>query len=50
MIAHLDYIKDLGYNAIWVSPAVAQPDGNTYDYHGYAAADLYTMNTHFGSD
>ncbi|KAH7815468.1 alpha-amylase [Monocercomonoides exilis] len=43
---HLDYIKDLGANAIWISPIVANPPKN---YHGYAATDFYALNTHFGN-
>ncbi|KAK2950103.1 putative Alpha-amylase A type-3 [Blattamonas nauphoetae] len=42
----LDYIKNLGMNAIWISPVVANIPNS---YHGYAATDLYSINSHFGS-
>ena len=35
---NLDYIQDLGFNAIWISPVFTNiPDG----YHGYWATNLY---------
>ncbi|KAK2949373.1 putative Alpha-amylase A type-1/2 [Blattamonas nauphoetae] len=43
---HLDYIKNLGMNAIWISPVIANTDGS---YHGYHATDFYSINHHFGS-
>ncbi len=33
LIAKLDYIKDLGFTAIWVTPPVENRSG--LDYHGY---------------
>ena len=46
IIEKLDYIQDLGANAIWISPIpVNTPDG----YHGYWAMDITTINPHFGS-
>ena len=43
----LDYIKGMGFNAIWISPIVE----NTPDsYHGYHLTNLYKLNTHFGSE
>lgn len=43
---HLDYIEGLGFDAIWISPVVANaPNG----YHGYWATDLYEINSNFGS-
>ena len=43
----LDYIKGMGFDAIWISPIVE----NTPDsYHGYHLTNLYTLNTHFGSE
>ncbi|ORY08353.1 putative alpha-amylase [Clohesyomyces aquaticus] len=42
----LDYIKNMGFTAIWISPITAQvPDG----YHGYYQSDLYTLNSNFGT-
>ena len=46
IIAHLDYIQDLGFDAVWISPPVANAPGG---YHGYWAQDLYAVNSHFGS-
>src|SRR3990167_1774631 len=43
----LQYIKDLGFDAIWISPVVDNADNG---YHGYAARDWEKTNSHFGSD
>ena len=45
----LDYIKDLGYNAIWISPTVEQAENSSKSYHGYWFANFYTTNSWFGS-
>jgi len=37
LIAQLDYIQDLGFTAIWVTPPVVNRSG--LDYHGYHAYD-----------
>jgi glycosidase len=37
LISQLDYIKDLGFTAIWVTPPVVNRSG--LDYHGYHAYD-----------
>ncbi|PFH61471.1 hypothetical protein XA68_17302 [Ophiocordyceps unilateralis] len=42
----LDYIKDLGFDAIWISPVIKNHDGG---YHGYWAQDLYSINPNFGT-
>ncbi|KAI0178492.1 glycoside hydrolase family 13 protein [Hypoxylon sp. FL1284] len=42
----LDYIADMGFDAIWITPVVANSDGG---YHGYWATDLYTINSHYGT-
>ncbi|KAF4120865.1 alpha-amylase [Geosmithia morbida] len=42
----LDYIKGMGFNAIWITPVVTNSDGG---YHGYWATDLYGTNDHYGS-
>ncbi|KAL1599131.1 hypothetical protein SLS59_006583 [Nothophoma quercina] len=42
----LDYIKNLGFDAIWITPVVANSaDG----YHGYWAQDLYAVNSNYGT-
>lgn len=46
IINKLDYIKDLGFTTIWISPVVQNQVGG---YHGYWATDFYKTNEHFGS-
>ncbi|XP_064615552.1 uncharacterized protein LOC135479591 [Liolophura sinensis] len=46
LINKLDYIQDLGANAIWISPVVENTENG---YHGYWAKDIYNINPHFGS-
>jgi len=43
----LDYIKGMGFDAIWVSPIVENTPGC---YHGYCLKNLYTVNLNFGSE
>lgn len=43
----LDYIKELGFNAIWISPILKNLP---QDYHGYAFIDLYNLNENFGTE
>ena len=43
----LDYIWELGANAIWISPIVLNTEGG---YHGYWAKDLYQIEDHFGTE
>jgi glycosidase len=48
MISKLDYIKDFGFTAIWSTPML---ENNMYmSYHGYAATDLYKIDSRFGSN
>lgn len=50
------YFRDLGINAIWMSPVVEQVqgydegDGRTYAYHGYWPRDWTAVDTNFGSE
>ena len=44
---HLDYLKDLGATALWLTPIVK--NGAAQDYHGYGAVDLYSVDPHLGS-
>ena len=44
---HLDYLKDLGVTALWLTPIVK--NGAAQDYHGYGAVDLYSVDPHLGS-
>ena len=42
----LDYLENLGIDAIWISPIVK----NTYlGYHGYWAQNIYEIEPHFGT-
>jgi alpha-amylase len=43
----LDYIKNLGFDSIWISPVVENTEGG---YHGYWAKNLSAVNSKFGSD
>ncbi|KAK2597352.1 hypothetical protein QQS21_006049 [Conoideocrella luteorostrata] len=42
----LDYIRNMGFDAIWITPVVANTEGG---YHGYWAQDLYAVNSKYGS-
>ncbi|KAI5849897.1 glycoside hydrolase superfamily [Tricharina praecox] len=46
MEARLDYIKGLGFDAIWITPVV---ENTSNGYHGYWAKNLYNVNTNYGS-
>ena len=46
IIDKLDYIKDLGFTTIWISPVVAN---QIRGYHGYWPTDSYKTNENFGS-
>lgn len=45
VIDKLDYIKDLGATAIWLTPVV---DNQDKGYHGYWAIDFYKVDEHLG--
>ncbi len=45
----LDYIKDLGFTAIWLNP-VLENDMKEYSYHGYSTTDYYKVDPRFGSN
>ena len=44
----LDYIKALGFTAIWITPVVENCSG--YDYHGYHAIDFSTVDPRYESE
>ena len=48
LIEKLDYIKALGFSAIWITPVVTNASG--YDYHGYHAFDFGTVDVRYESD
>lgn len=43
----LTYIKDLGFDAIWISPVVDNTEGG---YHGYHFRNWEKVNYHFGDE
>ena len=48
IIKNVDYIKDLGFTAVWPCPLLTNdmPQGS---YHGYAITDYYEVDPRFGS-
>jgi len=49
IINHLDYLKDLGVTAIWLTPEI-ENDMPHASYHGYAATDLYKIDSRYGTN
>ncbi|KAI0506854.1 alpha-amylase [Xylaria bambusicola] len=53
LIKKLDYIQNMGFTAVWISPVVKNIEANTpygLAYHGYWAQDIYSLNSHFGTE
>ncbi len=48
LIEKLDYIKALGFTAIWITPVVENCSG--YDYHGYHAINHSKVDPRYESD
>ena len=48
LIEKLDYIKALGFSAIWITPVVENASG--LDYHGYHAYDFSKVDPRYESD
>lgn len=46
IINKLDYIKDLGFTALWLNPCFASPFGDA----GYDVADYYTVAPRYGTN
>ncbi|WP_409304620.1 alpha-amylase family glycosyl hydrolase [Peribacillus sp. SCS-155] len=46
IIDKLDYIKDMGFTAIWLTPVFDNMDKG---YHGYWVKDFYKTDEHFGT-
>jgi alpha-amylase len=42
----LDYIKDMGFTALWLTPIVKNEEKG---YHGYWTEDFYNVEEHFGT-
>lgn len=49
VIDHLDYIKDMGFTAIWLNPVIENNHKRT-SYHGYSTTDYYKVDARFGSN
>ncbi|PLB45628.1 alpha-amylase [Aspergillus steynii IBT 23096] len=52
MINQLDYIQDMGFDAVMISPIVKNVEGRApygEAYHGYWVQDMYSLNSHFGT-
>jgi glycosidase len=47
LIEKLDYIKALGFSAIWITPVVENMSG--YDYHGYHAVNFSKVDSRYES-
>ncbi len=48
LIEKLDYIKSLGFTAIWITPVAENASG--YDYHGYHAINFKKVDKRYESD
>ena len=48
LIEKLDYIKALGFTAVWITPIVENASG--YDYHGYHAHDFSKVDHRYESE
>ena len=46
ILQHIDYIKGMGFDAIWISPILKNKEGS---FHGYHNIDIYSINEHFGT-
>ncbi|GAA0689542.1 carbohydrate binding domain-containing protein [Kitasatospora atroaurantiaca] len=42
LVQKLDYVKGLGFSAIWITPVVL--NRSDYDYHGYHGYDFYRVD------
>ena len=49
IINYLDYIRDLGFTALWCNPLL-ENNNPYYSYHGYAITDFYKIDPRFGTN
>ena len=49
LMNHLDYLKDLGVTAVWMTPEI-ENDEPSASYHGYAVTDYYKIDPRFGTN
>ena len=47
IINHLDYIQNMGFDGIWISPVI---ENTANGYHGYWAQNIYKINPFFGTE
>ncbi|MGW7130582.1 carbohydrate binding domain-containing protein [Streptomyces bobili] len=47
LVNKLDYIKGLGFSAVWITPVVL--NRSDYDYHGYHGYDFYKVDARLES-
>ncbi|TLD34659.1 putative alpha-amylase a type-1 2 protein [Venturia nashicola] len=53
LMNNLDYIQDLGFTAVWISPITHNTEERAVwgeAYHGYWQDDLNRLNGHFGTE
>ncbi len=52
LTSHLDYIKNMGFTSIWITPPVKQQyvSGSSAAYHGYWGIDFTTIDPHLGTE
>ena len=48
LIEKLDYIKAMGFTAIWITPVVE--NGSSYDFHGYHAINFSKVDPRYESE
>jgi len=46
---HLDYLKDLGVTAVWMTPEIENDEPHA-SYHGYAVTDHYHIDRRYGTN
>ena len=49
MRAQLEYIRDMGFTAIWPMPLL-ENDQSSSSYHGYSTTDYYKIDPRYGSN
>jgi glycosidase len=49
IIAHLDYINELGATALWSTP-LCEDNDTRGSYHGYGQSDVYRIDSRYGTN
>jgi glycosidase len=47
ILQHLDYLQELGFTAVWITPVYTNAEPQAY--HGYHATDYYGVDPHLGT-